>query len=263
MRGKLPWNQSSASESARQASCYTGHDMSAATNRHAQRLFDGVADSYDLPAQLLSLFQYEGWRRRLVRRLAPLPDDRVMDLCTGTAGVAAEIARSAGCRVAGTDLSGAMLQRARAKVRSEGLQDVIELVRGRAESLPFTGSCFDAVCFTFLLRYVDDPAATIREIVRVLKPGGRLASLEFGIPESPALRVLWHVYARGILRAAAAPISPGWRQVGGFLGPSIARFYDSWSVELLTEMWVNSGIPDVRVERLSFGGAVVMWGTKE
>ena len=186
-----------------------------------------------------------------------------MDLCTGTAGVAVEMARSAGCRVVGIDLSGVMLQRALTKVREEGLRDEIALARGRAESLPFPESCFDAVCFTFLLRYVDDPEVTIREIARVLKPGGRIASLEFGIPENPALRALWHVYARGILRMATAPLSRGWRHVGGFLGLSISRFYDSWTVEQLSEMWVNSGITDVRAERLSLGGAVVMWGTKQ
>ena len=243
--------------------CYTRRYMDLARNQHARQLFDGIAHNYDLPASLLSFFQYEKWRRHLVRRLDPAPGHLVMDLCTGTAGGAAEMVKSAGCRVVGIDLSTGMLQHARSRINEAVLQDDIRLARARAESLPFVDGRFDAVCFTFLLRYVDDPETTIKEIVRVLRPGGRLASLEFAIPESRALRALWHIYARGVLPVATAPMSVGWRRVGAFLGASISRFYRSWSVERLRDTWVDSGMLDVRIERLSFGSAVVMWGTKK
>ena len=237
--------------------------MDLARNQHARQLFDGIARNYDLPARLLSFFQYETWRRHLVRRLDPAPGHLVMDLCTGTAGVAVEMVKSAGCRVVGIDLSSGMLQHARSKINAAAMQDDIRLARARAESLPFVDGRFDAVCFTFLLRYVDDPETTIREIVRVLRPGGRLVSLEFGIPESRALRALWHVYARGVLPMATAPMSKGWRQVGAFLGASIPEFCSSYSVERLREIWIASDMLDVSIERLSFGSAVVMWGTKK
>ena len=186
----------------------------------------------------------------------------VMDLCTGTAGVAIEVTRAYGSRVVGVDLSRDMLLRAMVKVRNKGLDKRIDLVAGRAESLGFPDAIFDAVCFTYLLRYVEDPDATLREVVRVLKPGGRLASLDFGVPENVVARALWYAYTRGVLPLSAAVVSRGWREVGTFLGPSISRFHRGYPVERVLKMWLDSGIPDVQVSRLSLGGGVVMWGSK-
>ena len=231
-------------------------------NAHARRLFDGIAGFYDPPAGLFSFGQYGRWRRYLVSRLEMGPGDTVLDLCTGTAGVAIDTARTFGCRVVGVDLSDAMLRSAREKVRRGRVRDNIDLVRGRAEGLPFPDACFDAVCFTFLLRYVEDPEATIGEIVRVLKPGGRLASLEFGVPGNMMARALWYAYTRGALPLGTRVVSKGWREVGAFLGPSICRFYRAYTVEQVRQMWLNWGIPDARAKRLSLGGAVVMWGTR-
>ena len=185
-----------------------------------------------------------------------------MDLCTGTAGVAMQTFRTSGCRVVGVDLSGKMLNMARHKVSRAGMERQLELVMGRAEGLAFADASFDAACFTYLLRYVDDPEATLQEVVRVLKPGGRLASLEFGVPPNTLARSLWYLYTRGALPLTAGLISRGWREVGAFLGPSISRFYRSYPVERIQGMWINVGIHDVQVQRLSLGGAVVMWGTK-
>ena len=185
-----------------------------------------------------------------------------MDLCTGTAGAAIQMVRTFECRVVGVDLSEEMLRQARRRVRKARLERNITLIAGRAESLAFLDGCFDGVCFTYLFRYVEDPEATLREIVRVLKPGGRLASLEFGLPENIMVRSLWYAYTRGVLPLASGLISRGWREVGAFLGPSISRFYGSYTVEQIQQMWVNLGISDVQVKRLSLSGGVVMWGTK-
>ena len=231
-------------------------------NRHARQLFDRIAAQYDLLAELFSFLQNRTWRRYLVSQLDVGPGARVMDLCTGTAGVAVQVARAYQSQVVGVDLSTAMVRRAQRKISRDSLEGRVSLVMGRAENLSFTGACFDAVCVTYLLRYVDDPEATLREIVRVLKPGGRLLSLEFGVPENRIARALWLAYTRGVLPVAAALISPGWRDVGAFLGPSISRLYQSYSEEDLQCMWVQLGIRDVRVKHLSLGGAVVMWGTK-
>ena len=231
-------------------------------NRHAGRLFDGIADRYDPLAQLFSFFQYGRWRSYVVSRMGLGPRDTVLDLCTGTGGVAMAMVRISGSRVVGVDLSRQMLQRARIKSSEAGFKPQIDLLMSRAESLAFAGGCFDSVCFTYLMRYVEDPEATLGEIVRVLKPGGRLVSLEFGVPPNPLFRFLWFAYTRGAFPLAAGLVSPGWREVGQFLGPSISRLYSSYSIEDLKNMWVKFGIPDVRVQRLSLGGAVVMWGTK-
>ena len=231
-------------------------------NHQARRLFDGIAAQYDWAPNLFSFFQYQSWRRYLVSRLQAGPDSTVLDLCTGTAGVAMQTARTYRCRVIGVDLSPNMLSRAQHNLAGHGLAAQVSLVMGRAEDLAFADDCFDAVCVTFLLRYVDDLESTMREIIRVLKPGGRLLFLEFGVPPNPVARVLWHVYTRRVLPMAGGLVSRGWRNVGAFLGPSISNLYDSYPEDNLQELWLRLGIPDVRVKRLSLGGAVVMWGTK-
>jgi demethylmenaquinone methyltransferase/2-methoxy-6-polyprenyl-1,4-benzoquinol methylase len=133
---------------------------------------------------------------------------------------------------------------------------------GRAEDLGFAGESFDAVSVTFLLRYVDDAESTMREIIRVLKPGGRLLSLEFGVPSNPLARALWHVYTKGVLPVAGALVSKSWKNVGDFLGPSITHLYQSNAQDDIRELWRRLGIQDVQVTRLSLGGAVVMSGVK-
>ena len=231
-------------------------------NRHAGGLFDGVASRYDLFSQLFSFFQTGLWRRFLVSRLGVGPDDTVLDICTGTAGVAVSIAGGSGARVVGVDLSAGMLRLGRENVAKTGLESKIALLLSRAEAMPFADASFDAVCFTYLLRYVDDPRATLAEIARVLKPGGSLVSLEFGIPGNPIIRNAWNAYTRLVLPLLTSAMSPGWRRVGAFLGPSITGFYGAHSIEDISRMWVDAGIPDVRVKKLSWGGGVVMWGAK-
>ena len=231
-------------------------------NHHSRQLFDRIAAQYDWAPSFLSFFQYHGWTRFVVSRLEAEPDATVLDVCTGTAGVAMRTARTHHCRVVGVDLSPKMLSRAQHNLSSNGLAGQIPLVMGRAEDLAFANDCFDAVSVTYLLRYVDDPEATMLEIIRVLKPGGRLVSLEFGVPPNPVARAFWHAYTRAILPIAGALVSRGWRHVGGFLGPSITDLYHSYTENDLRELWLRLGMLDVQVKRLSMGGAVVMWGTK-
>ena len=231
-------------------------------NHQARQLFDDIAAQYDWVPDLFSFFQYRRWRRYLVSRLPSGSDATVLDLCTGTAGVAMQAARTHQCRVVGVDLSPKMLSRAQHNLSSNGLASQVTLVMGRAESLAFADDCFDAVCVTFLLRYVDDPESTMLEIIRVLKPGGCLLSLEFSVPRNPIAQVLWHVYTRALLPMAGALVSRGWRNVGAFLGPSISHLYQSYTEDNLRVLWLRLGILDVQVKRLSLGGALVMWGAK-
>jgi demethylmenaquinone methyltransferase/2-methoxy-6-polyprenyl-1,4-benzoquinol methylase len=183
----------------------------------------------------------------------------VGDVATGTAAVAIELAQAApGRTVVGVDQSAQMLASGRARVEHAGLSDRIELREGRAESLPFGDGELDAVTFTYLLRYVDDPAATMRELARVVRPGGMLAMVEFAVPHGP-WRPLWELYVRVGLPLAGAAVSPGWREVGRFLGPSIRDFHSRISV---VELWRDAGIRDVRSRSMSLGGGVVLWGTR-
>ena len=229
--------------------------------RHARELFAPLGPTYDRNAGLLSLGQDPRWRRFLVSRVPAGPDDTVLDVATGTAAVAIELARATGCSVVGLDQSAEMLAAARLRLAAAGLAGRVRLVEGNAERLPFEDESFDALTFTYLLRYVDDPAATLRELARVVRPGGTIASLEFGLPGG-ICRPLWVLYVRAALPVLGRLISPGWREVGSFLGRSIRDFYARTPLERMLELWREAGIQDVRARRLSLGGGVVIWGAR-
>ena len=236
-----------------------------ARNAHAQGLFDGIARSYEGPAQVFSLFQYRRWRRFLVSRLTVSPETSVLDVCTGTGLVASDIAGRARCRVVGVDLSAAMIERARRKLKRPKSTDdtrAVSLVKARAEGLPFAEGSFDVVVFTYLLRYVEDPEATLGELSRVLKPGGQLASLEFFVPQNPILYPLWLLHTRLAIPVGSRLLPGGWREVGSFLGPSISDFYRKHTLRDLCGMWERAGVEAVQTKQLSLGGALVMWGRK-
>ena len=163
--------------------------------RHALELFAGLPRHYDRVAAVLSFGQDPRWRRAMVSAVDARPGDRVLDVATGTGLVAQALVRRYGCTVVGLDQSAAMLGGARARVaRDPALAERVTLVSGEAERLPFADGEFDHLTFTYLLRYVDDPAATMRELARVVRPGGRVASLEFAVPPSPFWRALWSLY---------------------------------------------------------------------
>ena len=225
--------------------------------RHAIELFAPLGMTYDRYARLLSFGQDERWRRFLVECVAAGPRDHVLDVATGTGSVALELIRRKGCRVTGLDQSAEMLAIARARV-----PPAVELVEADADHLPFSDASFAAVTFTYLFRYVDDPAATIAELARVVRPRGTVAGLEFAMPENPIARVAWEVYVRAGLPLAGRLISPGWAEVGGFLAGSVTRFWQEWPLPRLVDAWREAGLEDVRHRRLSFGGGIVIWGRR-
>jgi demethylmenaquinone methyltransferase/2-methoxy-6-polyprenyl-1,4-benzoquinol methylase len=186
----------------------------------------------------------------------------VLDVASGTAAVAIELVRSDPERtVVGVDQSPEMLAAGRERVAHAGLGDRIELREARAEELPFADGEFDAVTFTYLLRYVDDVPATLRELVRVVRPGGTVAMLEFGLPRGP-WRPLWELYVRVGLPAAGAFVSPSWGGVGRFLGPSIRDFWRKWPEERLVDTWREAGLAEIETRRMSLGGGIVVRGRR-
>lgn len=224
---------------------------------HARQLFDSVARNYELPAEILGLGQYHRWRREMVEGMDPAPKSLVLDVATGTGLVARELLKRPDLAVVGLDQSLEMIRRAAAQ-KIDGLT----LVRGDAQRLPFPDERFDAVTFTYLLRYVDDPPATLAELVRVLRPGGRMASIEFGVPPNPLVRKAWEAYALLLFPTAARAVSPGWRRVGDFLGRSIAAFDRDFPTSRLETIWREAGLHGVRTKRMSLGGGVITWGVK-
>jgi demethylmenaquinone methyltransferase/2-methoxy-6-polyprenyl-1,4-benzoquinol methylase len=227
---------------------------------HAIGLFDGIADEYDRWAQLLSFGNDRRWHDLLVDRLEVPRDGLVADVATGTAAVAIAIAERYGCRVTGIDQNQTMLERGRERVRAAGLEGRIELIQGEAESLPLDDRSVDALVHTYLLRYVDDPPAVLRELARVVRPGGQVASLEFDVPARgwyPA----WWAWTRIGLPVAGLVAGGGWYRTGRFLGPSIEGFWNEHPLEQVLGWWSDAGIEGLRVRRLSVGGAVIIRGT--
>jgi demethylmenaquinone methyltransferase / 2-methoxy-6-polyprenyl-1,4-benzoquinol methylase len=236
-----------------------------ARKREALELFSGLPRHYDALSAALSFWQDPRWRRALVSALEPAAGERILDVATGTGMVAAELLARADCSVVGVDQSPQMLAAARARFAATeraGGRPPVELLEGEAEALPFADASFDALTFTYLLRYVDDPAATMRELARVVRPGGRVASLEFGVPPWPPAYWAWRLYTAVGLPALGRLASREWAQVGRFLGPSIRGFYARHPVDAIVGYWQQAGLEDVRVRRMSLGGGVIMSATK-
>jgi len=232
-------------------------------NTFAQELFQGLPARYDALEALLSLGQNRRWRAEMIRHVVEPSPALILDVATGTAGVALDLVQATPAEVTGIDLTQQMLQRGRARVERRGAANRIRLVAGQAERLPFPDATFDALTFTYLLRYVADPAATMRELARVLKPGGCIASLEFAVPTNPFWRAWWWGYTRLVLPVAGY-LTGGreWYDVGRFLGPNISAHYRRHPVSSTVEAWRGAGLMGVQARSMSLGGGLVMWARK-
>jgi demethylmenaquinone methyltransferase/2-methoxy-6-polyprenyl-1,4-benzoquinol methylase len=233
-------------------------------NSFAQQLFAPLPARYDRLAELLSFGQNGRWRRAMVDRLVQAGSTgTILDVAAGTAGVSLQIAERTGARVIGVDLTREMLRQGATRVAAAEATDRVTLLNGRAEQLPFADASVDALTFTYLLRYVADPQATLAELARVVRPGGTVASLEFNVPPSAFWRFWWHGYTRLVLPLGGL-ISGGrqWYEVGRFLGPSISGHYQRYPIDWTVRAWEQAGLRDVGYSVMSLGGGLVMWGTR-
>jgi demethylmenaquinone methyltransferase/2-methoxy-6-polyprenyl-1,4-benzoquinol methylase len=238
-------------------------DVPSARKDHALSLFAGIPVEYDRAGAVLGLGQDARWRRAMVAAVDPAPSARVLDVATGTGLVARELVRRSGCSVVGIDQSEAMLARARARCAQDSvLAARARFERAEAEHLPFDDGAFDALTFTYLLRYVDDPAAVMCELARVVRPGGRVGMVEFGRPPGRVQRAGWSAYTRLVLPPLGRIFSREWYEVGRFLGPSIATFDDEFPLPRLAALWRDAGLVGVGARRMSLGAGLVMWGTR-
>ena len=213
-------------------------------------MFDDIAPRYDLLNHLLSAGIDHLWRRRAIRSLALTGRECVLDLCAGTGdlAIAARTARPGAARVVGVDFSAVMLTLGLAKLRRRQLESAIALVRGDASCIPLAASTVDAVTIGFGIRNVDDRAAALREMLRVLKPGGRLAILEFAMPTAPLFRYLYLSYFRHVLPRIGRWIS-GNATAYTYLPASVDAFEPSKFMELLQ----LCGFVDVQADPMTFG----------
>ncbi len=231
-------------------------------NSFARQLFAPLPARYDRLAEILSFGQNGRWRRAMVGHLAGRPQV-VLDVAAGTAGVSLQIANRTGARVIGLDLTEQMLRQGARNVAAAGASGQVALVNGRAELLPVGDASVDALTFTYLLRYVSDPQATLTELARVVRPGGTIASLEFAVPPAGFWRFWWRAYTWLVLPLGGL-VTGGreWYEVGRFLGPSIAGHYRRYPIAWTVEAWRKAGIEDVGYALMSLGGGLVMWGTR-
>ncbi|HWX44112.1 MAG TPA: class I SAM-dependent methyltransferase [Solirubrobacteraceae bacterium] len=230
---------------------------------HARELFAPLPRHYDRVAAALSFGQDARWRGAMVAAVDAHPGERVLDVATGTGMVAQALVRRYGCSVVGLDQSPEMLGAARARLARDGdLAARVSLMEGEAERLPFADGEFDHLTFTYLLRYVEDPGDTLAELARVVRPGGRIATLEFGVPPNPLWRGAWRLYTHVGLPTLGRAVSREWASTGRFLAHSIPDFYARHPLAEILAMWRAAGIEAVYARRMSLGGGVVMWGTR-
>jgi demethylmenaquinone methyltransferase/2-methoxy-6-polyprenyl-1,4-benzoquinol methylase len=228
----------------------------------ARGLFAPLGPTYDRYANALSFGQDPRWRRFLVSRLPVGPDDTVLDVATGTAAVALELVRRTGCSVVGVDQSPEMLDEARRRLLLAAETKRVRLVEASAQELPFEDGSFDGLTAAYLLRYLDDLPTDLRELARVSRPGATAALLDFGVPPRPLPRAAWNLWVDVGLPVVGRTISPGWHEVGRFLGGSIRDFERRWPVPRLVTALREAGFDDVRARRLSLGGCTVLWGRR-
>jgi demethylmenaquinone methyltransferase/2-methoxy-6-polyprenyl-1,4-benzoquinol methylase len=236
--------------------------VSATPTELARGLFAPLGPTYDRYAAALSFGQDPRWRRFLVSRLPVGPDETVLDVATGTAAVALELVRQKGCSVIGVDQSPEMLAEARRRLLLSAETRRVRLVEAGAEALPFEDASFDGLTAAYLLRYLDDLPAGLAELARVLRPGATAALLDFGVPPAPLPRGAWNLWVDVGLPVLGRAISPGWHEVGRFLGGSIRAFEERWPVPRLLAALREAGFDDVRARRLSLGGCTVLWGRR-
>jgi demethylmenaquinone methyltransferase/2-methoxy-6-polyprenyl-1,4-benzoquinol methylase len=224
-------------------------------------MFDAIAGRYDLLNHLLSLGLDRRWRARAVAELGLSAHDQLLDLCTGTGDLALAAAeRTAGpARVVGVDFAAAMLAIARGKVRARGLLARIPLVRADATSLPVASGSFDAASIGFGIRNVDRPEHTIAELARVLRPGGRLAILEFGFPRIPGVRPLYRLYFRRLLPIIGRTVSRH-GDAYSYLPASVEAFQ---SPQAFARMLESAGFAEVRAVPLTLGIVYLFMAVKK
>jgi demethylmenaquinone methyltransferase/2-methoxy-6-polyprenyl-1,4-benzoquinol methylase len=233
------------------------------SNQAARDLFRPLPKRYDLLAELLSFGQNRRWRRRMIDEVAVAAPRTILDVATGTAGVAEQLAVRTDADVIGVDITEEMLRLGWEKMCRKGLKHRVQLLVGTGERLPFRDATFDGLVFTYLLRYVADPAQTLRELARVIKPGGLMANIEFLAPHDRFWRFGWRLYTGAVLPVAGALGGRAWIEVGRFLGPSISEHYRRYPLEWHLDAWRRVGIEDVEFTTMSLGGGLVMWGTKQ
>ncbi|MEK7270916.1 MAG: ubiquinone/menaquinone biosynthesis methyltransferase [Planctomycetota bacterium] len=223
-----------------------------------RRMFDGIADRYDLANRILSLGRHRAWRRAAASMLAPREGSRLLDLCAGTGDLALAFARFRPGRIVCADFSGPMLLRGRAKIERARLGCPVSWVRADALSLPFRDASFDGAGVAFGVRNFADRANGLSELARVLKPGASLVVLEFARPPDTLLGRLAGWFASRVVPGVGQAVSRSPDRAYHYLARTIEDFPDPAGFAVLLE---SAGFADVRRKTRAFG-VVAMYAAR-
>jgi demethylmenaquinone methyltransferase/2-methoxy-6-polyprenyl-1,4-benzoquinol methylase len=231
------------------------------TDRRVQRMFAAIAGRYDFLNHLLSLNIDRSWRSFTTRVAAPEPGLPVLDCCTGTADLALAYDRSCGgrSRIAGVDFCREMLAIGREKVRKAGAQGRITLVEGDAQRLPLPSDCFGVVSVAFGLRNVRDTVRGIDELIRVARPGGKVAILEFSRPRGRLLGRLYLAFFRQVLPRIGQALAPNQDGAYEYLPRSVLEFPDG---QEMLDLLGSRGLTSLTLYPLTGGIATLYVGIK-
>ena len=220
-----------------------------------RRMFSSIAPSYDLNNRVHSFGLDQRWRRRVVRLCAVQPADRVLDVACGTGDLTLAFAAARPASVTGLDFAAPMLEIARRKAqRCEGKGTAASFVQGDAMALSFGDASMDIISIAFGIRNVADPLRALREFRRVLRPGGRLAVLEFSEPANPVLRTLNRLYTRSIMPLTATILARDRSGAYRYLPRSVATFPHP---QAFADLLVRAGFPVVSRHPLTFGTCTI------
>lgn len=234
----------------------------ATLNRQVQKMFSDIAPRYDLLNRFLSCGRDQYWRKRAVARLSPQAGERFLDIATGTADVALEIIRNVpdgAVEVVGMDFSEKMLELAQQKIDSGDKAHSIQLKSGSAENLPFEDNKFDGTTTAFGVRNFSDVGQSLREMHRVIKPGGRCVILEFALPRHSILKALYRIYFELILPRVGRLISRH-PSAYTYLPKTVAAFPVRKEFASLMQ---QAGFMNVTLKELTFGTVILYTGIKQ
>jgi demethylmenaquinone methyltransferase/2-methoxy-6-polyprenyl-1,4-benzoquinol methylase len=231
------------------------------SSKRVRSMFAAIAGKYDLLNHLLSLNIDRSWRRFTTRVVPPEPGVPVLDCCTGTADLALAYDRAGGGRslVYGSDFCHEMLALGHRKVARAGADDRITLVEGDTQRLPFPGDTFGVVSVAFGLRNVSDTVRGIDEMIRVARPGGKVAILEFSRPRGRLLGGLYLAFFRRVLPRVGQAIAPNRHEAYRYLPASVLEFPDG---DAMLDLLASRGLTELREYALTFGIATLYVGVK-
>lgn len=215
-------------------------------------MFDDIAPEYDKLNHIMSLNIDRGWREKAVKEIADTDGaQEILDVACGTGDFSIAIARAAapGSHITGVDLSEGMMKIGREKVAREGLQGKVSMEQGDCEHLRFADGTFDRVSVAFGVRNFEHLEDGLREMLRVLRPGGKLVILELSVPANPVIRFFYKLYALHLLPAVGSKVS-GNRSAYRYLPASVLRFPGP---AVFTGMMKDCGFSAVRTKALTFG----------